>query len=99
MVRKPNTDRQGYPFSLDTINGVWAKGREIPKFHSGIWRWDKCGLVMSYEEHGNRQSEHGWEVDHINPVSNSGNDYLNNLQPLNWKNNANKGDSLIWSCP
>lgn len=54
---------------------------------------------MKYSEHGNRNSEHGWEIDHINPVSNGGGDELPNLQPLNWKNNADKGDKLNWVCP
>jgi len=54
---------------------------------------------MKYTEHGNRQSEYGWEIDHINPVANNGSDDLYNLQPLYWGNNLDKGDSLNWSCP
>ena len=34
------------------------------------------------------------EIDHINPVANGGDDNYNNLQPLNWKNNAAKSDKL-----
>ncbi len=54
---------------------------------------------MKWSEHGNRDSKYGWEIDHINPVANGGGDELNNLQPLNWVNNANKGDKLNWTCP
>ena len=91
-----------YPFSnADTnlITTVWRKGREIPKFDKDVWRWDKCGKVMKYSEHGNTNSENGWEIDHINPKSNRGNDSLENLQPLQWENNRDKGDSLNWNCP
>ena len=99
MARKPNTDKDGKSFSEQTIQGVWEKGREIPAFSSKVWRWDKCGLIMKRKEQGNRQSDYGWEVDHINPVANGGGDVLSNLQPLNWKNNLSKGDKLNWTCP
>ena len=54
---------------------------------------------MNLSELGNRDSKHGWEIDHINPVSNGGTDNIDNLQPLYWKNNADKGDILKWRCP
>ena len=54
---------------------------------------------MNWSEHGNRDSEHGWEIDHIKAVTNEGSDELNNLQPLNWKNNADKSDKTYWTCP
>jgi len=31
-------------------------------------------------------------------VSNRGTDEQSNLQPLNWKNNAEKRDKLDWKC-
>lgn len=99
MSRKHNTDRNGSNWSEQTKKDVWRKGRIIPNFSSDIWRWDKCGKVMKFDEHGNRTSSHGWEIDHINPVSNGGGDNIENLQPLNWENNANKSDNLNWNCP
>ena len=54
---------------------------------------------MKFNEHGNRFSKYGWEIDHIDLVANGGGDDLNNLQPLNWNNNASKGDDDDWSCP
>lgn len=98
MSRKHNTDRNGGSWSEQTKLEVWRKGRIIPNFSENTWRWDKCGNVMKFNEHGNRASEFGWEIDHINPVSNGGGDEINNLQPLNWENNSNKSDSLNWQC-
>ncbi len=99
MARKHNTDRNGGSWSESTKKAVWNKGKEIPDYSADVWRWDKCGKVMKYSEHGNRDSEYGWEIDHINPVSNGGSDNIGNLQPLNWSNNVDKADKLNWSCP
>jgi 5-methylcytosine-specific restriction endonuclease McrA len=99
MARQPNTDRQGNSFPAGTIKKVWEKGQVIPDYSADIWRWDKCGQVMKFSEHGDRSSDTGWEIDHINPVSNNGSDDIDNLQPLNWKNNSNKSDKLNWTCP
>jgi hypothetical protein len=98
MALQYNKDKNGGSWQETTKRLVWSKGRIIPNFSPELWRWDKCGKVMKYSEHGNRNSEHGWEIDHINPLANGGTDHLGNLQPLNWSNNAEKGDSLNWSC-
>jgi hypothetical protein len=58
-----------YPFSEATEEdklAIWDKGRVIENFDASVWRWDKCGAVMKYSEHGNTNSPHGWEIDHIN---------------------------------
>ncbi len=77
---------------------VWAKGREIPNYDPAVWRWDVCGNVMKYSEHGNTESEHGWEIDHVIPRAKDGKSTPDNLQPLNWKNNRRKGDTYPWRC-
>ncbi len=98
MDRNYNTDRNGSKWSDDTIKAVWNKGAIVHGNDPNIWRKDKCGKFMNYSQHGNRKSDYGWEIDHINPVSNGGGDELSNLQPLHWENNANKGDILNWNC-
>lgn len=77
---------------------VWQKGRTIPGFDAGVWRHDTCGAVMRYNEHGNTNSEYGWEIDHIRPQAKGGQTTWDNLQPLNWKNNRAKSDTYPWSC-
>ena len=80
-------------FNEATISAVWAKGKEIPDFESAVWRWDALGAVMKFAEYGNRDSKHGWEIDHIKPVADEGKTVLSNLQPLNWKQNIAKSDN------
>ncbi len=97
--RKHNTDRSGNSWSETKKNEVWNKGTIIPGLNSDQFRNDKWGKKMQYSEHGNRNSINGWEIDHINPVSNSGGDEISNLQPLHWANNADKAGKTSWSCP
>lgn len=99
MKRNHNTDINGLAWTEQIKKSVWQKGLPIDGYDQTIWRRDKCGRVMKYSEHGNRQNDYGWEIDHINPVLNGGDDKINNLQPLNWSNNANKADKLNWICP
>jgi 5-methylcytosine-specific restriction endonuclease McrA len=99
MARKHNTDQDGAAWTEKTKLAIWEKGSPVPNYPSNLWRRDKCGIPMKYLEHGNRESEYGWEIDHINPISNNGTDSISNLQPLNWKNNADKSDKLNWTCP
>lgn len=99
MSRKHNTNRNGGSWTKAEKKLIWSKGKVIPKYSSDVWRWDICGNVMKWSEHGNRNSKNGWEIDHINPVANGGSDSASNLQPLHWQNNMDKGDKVNWTCP
>lgn len=66
---------------------IWQKGHPIAGYSSNTYRRDDYGKAMSYQEYGNRDSEYGWEFDHIVPVSHGGSDSLTNLRPLNWRSN------------
>jgi 5-methylcytosine-specific restriction endonuclease McrA len=96
MARHPNTNRFGRAWSDQTKKEVWEKGLAIPEYSPEIWRWDKYASPMKWSDFGDRKSKYGWEIDHVKPVIHAGNDSIDNLQPLNWKNNAEKGDLLNW---
>lgn len=96
MTRKPNTNKDGGDWSLKEKRRVWEKGNVIRGYSPDAWRSDIYGMGMKWSEFGNRFSNYGWEVDHINPVSNDGDDKITNLQPLQWENNDNKSDELNW---
>jgi 5-methylcytosine-specific restriction endonuclease McrA len=98
MTRNRNTDVNGRPFAQTTVGAVWRKGREIQDYDPATWRYDKCGQPMKFDDYGITDSKHGWEVDHIIPVSKGGTDDLSNLQPLQWDNNRKKGDTYPWNC-
>lgn len=90
-----------YPFkdvNHDVKLVVWKKGQIIPNYDPSIWRRDMCGFAMRYSDHGNTQSEFGWEIDHVRPRALGGQTSFVNLQPLYWKNNRTKGDTYPWSC-
>jgi len=47
---------------------------------------------MKRDDYGNRNSDYGWEIDHIDP---DGGDDISNLQQLQWKNNVDKSDGRL----
>jgi hypothetical protein len=93
-MRKFGQDKSGSGFNDATINAVWNKGTPVPGKDSS-WRKDACGATMRRSDHGNTSSTHGWEIDHIKPVSGGGTDDLGNLQPLQWQNNRAKADGPL----
>lgn len=72
------------------IQKVWEKAAIVPGYDPQVWRQDQCGAWINRDQHGNRQSWCGWEKDHITPVSVGGTNYLSNLRPLHWHNNASR---------
>lgn len=94
-----NTRKDGSPFSPETIEDVWKKATRIFGQSPDEMRTDPCGFLICRDEYGNEHTVTGWEIDHIIPICQGGDDSLENLQPLQWKNNRLKGDKINWDCP
>jgi 5-methylcytosine-specific restriction endonuclease McrA len=85
-------------YTHQQLSDVWAKGTVDPNNDPQKYRKDQCGAWIAWSAYGNRDSEYGWEVDHIKPESNGGTDELTNLRPLQWQNNVSKQDGRL-TCP
>ncbi len=51
-----------------------------------------CGKKLAWKNYAMRYDRGAWEVDHSNPVSRGGTDYLRNLVPACIECNRSKGD-------
>lgn len=99
--RSRNTNTRNGSFTETQKMAVWNKARPIPALeaYADVARIDCCGAIIYFSHYGDVNSKNGWEIDHINPVSNGGTDDLFNLQPLQWENNRHKSDTVgIWYC-
>lgn len=79
-------------FSERVKEAVWNKAKIVLGYNPSDLRQDIAGAWIKKSEYGNRKSPWGWEIDHIKPESAYGSDNLDNLQPLQWENNASKGN-------
>ena len=84
----------GYLFGELLKHAVWAKGTPIPGYAPDTWRRDAYGTAMKYSDFGNRESEYGWERDHIVALALGGPDTADNMRPLHWRANASLGGRL-----
>lgn len=79
-------------WSEEMIQKVWEKGKEVSNNNANEWRKDDCGAWIARNKYGDRNSQYGWEIDHISP---GGPDKIDNLRPLQWENNVDKSDGRL----
>jgi hypothetical protein len=92
----PSTTDEGQDFGREMIARVWAKAHKNCH-HVDLEAYDMSGRLMLWDEYRNRNSEFGWEIDHILPRERGGRTVIENLQPLNWRTNEEKSDAHPWS--
>lgn len=86
-------------WSEKQIEAVWQKGKTVDGYEPTKYRLDVCGAWMARSEFG-LKTMLGWEIDHVFPQSLAKErgysqeeiDVLENLRPMNWRNNNRKGD-------
>jgi len=96
---KPNEVLTKMSISDQLVRLVWTKAIIVPGRDSSKMRKDACGAWIHWEQYGNRNSQFGWEVDHIIATTRGGSDLIFNLRPLHWQNNARKSDGRSLVCP
>ena len=69
---------------------VWQKGYVVKGSNDIDYRKDDYGNLMCFLKYGNRDSDLGWEIDHITPKADGGSDALSNLRPLQWQANVTR---------
>lgn len=73
---------------------LWSELSVIAGYSPSEWRRDCFGNAVRYSDYGDRDSEYGWEIDHIRPQVLGGGDSLSNLRAIHWKANASMGGTL-----
>lgn len=79
-------------FTDDIIKQVWDKATKVQGFDPNIFRKDPCGAWIIFNKYGLRDNSFGWEIDHVFPKSQGGDDDIRNLRAMHWRNNESKGD-------
>ena len=77
----------------------WERASSVDGEDPQQVRRDASGAIIHYSKYKDRNSDYGWEIDHIYPKSlleeaKVPEKLINdprNLRPMNWKNNVSKG--------
>ena len=73
-------------------DAVWDKAKPIRGKDPSMYRQDPYRNQMYYPSYG-KDTDQGWEIDHIKPKSLGGSDHIRNLQAINTAKNRELGAS------
>jgi hypothetical protein len=90
-----NYRNMSYSYTKQEIISVWKMATTAQGYNPDFVRRDRCGALIQLNQHGNRQSDYGWEIDHVKPTAKGGSHTYQNVQPLHWHNNSSKGDGEL----
>lgn len=74
------------------IEKAWGNAHKVRGRNPDVYRKDDYGNLIYKSSYG-KQSEMGWEIDHIYPKSKGGTDSQRNLQAIQWEENRRKSDT------
>ena len=63
---------------------IWEKAEKIDGQPADEWRRTHDGKKIRKDDYADSESEYGWELEYIIPVSQGGTDDINNLRPCYW---------------
>ena len=75
----------------EAIQRIWEKGIIVDGYNASLYRQDFAGAWISREAYGDTDNILGWEIDHVYPDELGGGNHIENLRPMNWRNNRSKG--------
>jgi hypothetical protein len=78
----------------DCADAVFKKATPIKGKNTKMWRLDGEGKVIKLTDLNSTTSQHAWNIDHIIPRTRGGSDDIENLQPLNRKDNIRFSNKL-----
>ena len=81
-------------FSAEEIEQVWEKALPQPRNNPDLFRKDYAGAWIRKDAYG-EESEYGWEIDHVLPLSKGGTHDISNLLPLHPETSLNE---LVKGC-
>lgn len=87
-------------FNDQQILKVWNKAMTVDGYDPAKYRKDACGAWIVWDKYGVQDNIYAWQIDHIVPqslleekgVNQTLIDDIENLRPLQYQNNASKGD-------
>lgn len=77
-------------YSSSLVNQMWLNADTEAGYNPDVWRKDFAGAWIR-RDHYNVRSKYGWRIDHICPLQMGGTDIVDNLQPIHWRNDIQKG--------